>query len=135
MRYVLTARRGNEQAIRRAEKTVTAREVSYQDVSTSFRFQDPSNNSLQCIATTETLKRACRAVQSAHLYYTEAMNLLDTVCSPGRSGFMAALGDEQSKAETYKGTLRSPFALTNGTHSAQRQPCGRTRRMSVCRSA
>ena len=56
--------------------------------------------------TTETLHRSRRAVQSAHLYYTEAMNLLDTVCSPSRSGFMAALSDEQSKSDTYKGALR-----------------------------
>jgi len=77
---------GNEQAIIRAEKTVTAREVSYED----------------CVATTEVLKRARLAVQSAHHHYTEAMNLLDTVCSPSRNGFMAALGDEQSKAQTYR---------------------------------
>ncbi|KAH9926439.1 uncharacterized protein B0H18DRAFT_1006114 [Fomitopsis serialis] len=77
---------GNEQAIIRAEKTVTAREQSYED----------------CVATTEVLKRARLAVQSAHHHYTEAMNLLDSVCSPSRNGFMAALGDEQSKAQTYR---------------------------------
>ncbi|KAH9830450.1 uncharacterized protein C8Q71DRAFT_366397 [Rhodofomes roseus] len=77
---------GCEQAILRAEKTVTAREVSYED----------------SVATTEVLKRARLAVQSAHHHYTEAMNLLDTVCSPSRSGIMAALSDEQSKAQTYR---------------------------------
>ncbi|TFY55291.1 hypothetical protein EVJ58_g8341 [Rhodofomes roseus] len=100
----LTCRRGCEQAILRAEKTVTAREVSYEDV----RFS-PNQRAflslievIQSVATTEVLKRARLAVQSAHHHYTEAMNLLDTVCSPSRSGIMAALSDEQSKAQTYR---------------------------------
>ena len=72
---------------------------------------------MQSIATTETIQRARRAVQSAHLYYTESMNLLDTVCSPGRSGFMAALSDEQSKADTYKGAPSPSQARAHGAHA------------------
>ncbi|KZT73447.1 hypothetical protein DAEQUDRAFT_470797 [Daedalea quercina L-15889] len=85
---------GNETAILRAEKTVTARERSYEDYVTQ----------------TEVLKRARLAIQSAHHHYTESMNLLDTVCSPSRSGFMAALSDEQSKADAYRGVSPSRVA-------------------------
>ena len=93
---------------------------------------------MQSIATTETIQRARRAVQSAHLYYTESMNLLDTVCSPGRSGFMAALSDEQSKADTYKGAptpfqARSITVLTQNVR--QRRQRGPTKHTCACRSA
>ena len=58
---------------------------------------------LQSKATTEALKHACNAIQSAHHHDSKAMDLLDAVCSPKKSRWEAIVGDEQSRQETYRG--------------------------------
>ncbi|KAI0962700.1 hypothetical protein AcW1_001465 [Taiwanofungus camphoratus] len=81
-RYTL----GNEDAIARAEKSVAAREEAYND----------------SLTMTESFKRGRLAAQSAHHHYAQAMDLVDTVCSPKKNTWEAALGDEQSREQTYR---------------------------------
>ncbi|CCM03817.1 uncharacterized protein FIBRA_05966 [Fibroporia radiculosa] len=77
---------GNEEAIERAEKTVAAREAVYND----------------SVVTTDAFVRARRCIQSAHHHYSQAMDLVDSICSPTRGIFAAMMGDEQSKEQTYR---------------------------------
>lgn len=56
---------------------------------------------------TESFKRGRLAAQSAHHHYAQAMDLVDTVCSPKKNTWEAALGDEQSREQTYRGQLDS----------------------------
>jgi len=51
---------------------------------------------------TEAFERARAFAQSAHHHYSQAMDLVDSVCSPSRSTWAAVMGDEQSKEQTYK---------------------------------
>ncbi|PCH34366.1 hypothetical protein WOLCODRAFT_148426 [Wolfiporia cocos MD-104 SS10] len=78
--------RSNEDEVIRAEKSVSIREGYYHD----------------CVAVTNTFKRARIAVQSAHHHYKEAMDIMDSVCSPKRSALASIMGDEQSKEQTYR---------------------------------
>ncbi|RPD54504.1 hypothetical protein L227DRAFT_511669 [Lentinus tigrinus ALCF2SS1-6] len=70
----------------KARRTVGARDQAYQDSK----------------ATTKALQHACNAIQSSHHHYLKAMELLDAVCSPKKSRWEAAMGDEQSRQETYR---------------------------------
>lgn len=66
--------------------------------------------SVQSKATTEALRHACTAIQSAHLHYSTAMDLLEAVCSPKKTRWEAMMGDEQSRQETYRGEHFEAFS-------------------------
>ncbi|OCH90520.1 hypothetical protein OBBRIDRAFT_730604, partial [Obba rivulosa] len=51
---------------------------------------------------TISLRRARHAAQSAHLHYRQAMDIVDSVCSPKRGAWGSMFGDEQSREQTYK---------------------------------
>ncbi|KAI0373725.1 hypothetical protein BV20DRAFT_962300 [Pilatotrama ljubarskyi] len=47
--------------------------------------------------TTEGLRHACRAVQTAHRLYKDADDTLETVCGPNKSHSIAISLDEESR--------------------------------------
>ena len=110
----------------RLRRTVGARDQAYVDVSCrllpSFSFAACTltrRTGAQSVATTQALRHACTAIQSAHHHYSKSMDLLDAVCSPKRSKWESIMGDEQSRQETYRGASLLPLAsfpfLTNAS--------------------
>ncbi|EMD32499.1 hypothetical protein CERSUDRAFT_99225 [Gelatoporia subvermispora B] len=88
-----------------AEKAVANREASYNGILIVDAIKLIRHH--QSVEITLSLRRARHAVQSAHLHYRHAMDIVDSVCSPTGSKWGSAFGDEQSREQTYKDAASS----------------------------